>query len=125
LPSNKSPQSSDSAAHPSANSASRENSRAVSAMTTANGYTGWRGRCPIVHRTKQPVSVPLREMQYENCSWALDVLECPRCQSRMRIVAAIQPPETTRKILECLGLPSRPPPLAPPASEHHEQPEWF
>jgi hypothetical protein len=56
--------------------------------------------------------------------WALDVLECPRCQSRMRIVAAIQPPETTRKILECLGLPSRPPPLAPPASEHNEQPEW-
>ncbi len=39
--------------------------------------------------------------------WALDVLECPLCQSRMRILAAIHPPEATRKILECLGLSSR------------------
>jgi hypothetical protein len=30
----------------------------------------------------------------------------------MRIIAAITPPEAIRKILECLGLPSRPPPLA-------------
>ena len=44
--------------------------------------------------------------------WALDVLKCPRCQNRMRILAAIHPPEATRKILECLGLPSRAPPLA-------------
>jgi hypothetical protein len=32
----------------------------------------------------------------------------------MRILAAIHPPEAIRKILECLGLPSRPPPLARP-----------
>jgi hypothetical protein len=32
----------------------------------------------------------------------------------MRIIAAIHPPEAIRKILECLGLPSRPPPLARP-----------
>jgi hypothetical protein len=31
---------------------------------------------------------------------------------RMRILAAIDPPEAIRKILECLGLPSRPPPIA-------------
>ena len=43
--------------------------------------------------------------------WALDVLECPRCQGRMRIVAAIHPPDATRKILNCLGLPSRTPPV--------------
>jgi len=30
----------------------------------------------------------------------------------MRILAAINPPETIRKILDCLGLPSRPPPIA-------------
>jgi hypothetical protein len=30
----------------------------------------------------------------------------------MRIIAAIHPPEAIRKILECLGLPSQPPPLA-------------
>ncbi len=32
----------------------------------------------------------------------------------MRILAAITPPEAIRKILDCLGLPSRPPPLARP-----------
>ena len=42
-------------------------------------------------------------------------LECAVCHGRMRILAAIHPPDTTRAILECLGLPSRPPPIAPPA----------
>jgi hypothetical protein len=45
--------------------------------------------------------------------FALDVLECERCGGRCRIIAAIQPPETTEKILTCLGLPSRAPPLLP------------
>jgi len=43
----------------------------------------------------------------------LDVLECDRCGGRMRILAAIHPPEAIRKILECLGLTSRPPPISP------------
>jgi hypothetical protein len=30
----------------------------------------------------------------------------------MRIVYAIHPPEAIEKILDCLGLPSRPPPIA-------------
>jgi hypothetical protein len=33
----------------------------------------------------------------------------------MRILAAIHPPEATRAILECLGLPARAPPVAPAA----------
>jgi hypothetical protein len=33
----------------------------------------------------------------------------------MRILAAIQSPDAIRAILECLGLPPRPPPIAPPA----------
>ena len=45
--------------------------------------------------------------------WQAEVLECPRCQSRLVVLAAIHPPETTRAILECLGLPSRAPPVAP------------
>ena len=57
-----------------------------------------------------------------NYSWAelmrrvfsADVLRCDRCGGRMRILAAITPPEAIRKILDCLGLPSRPPPLARP-----------
>ncbi|MBI4474297.1 MAG: hypothetical protein HY646_16630 [Acidobacteria bacterium] len=49
--------------------------------------------------------------------WALDVLECPRCQGRMRILAAIHSPDAIRKILDCLGLPSRDPPVAAALSE--------
>jgi hypothetical protein len=56
-----------------------------------------------------------------NYSWAqlmtrvfgLDVLACPRCGARMRILVAINPPAAIRKILVCLGLPSRAPPTAP------------
>lgn len=49
--------------------------------------------------------------------FAIDVLECPRCGGRMRVLAAIHPPETTEAILDCLGLPSRAPPAAPPAPD--------
>ncbi len=60
-----------------------------------------------------------------NYAWAylmmrvflLDVLQCERCGGRMKILAAIHPPTTTRKILDCLGLPSRGPPLAPAISD--------
>jgi hypothetical protein len=56
-----------------------------------------------------------------NYSWAQlmarvferDVLRCPRCGGRMRIMAAIDSPEAITKILACLGLPIRPPPVAP------------
>jgi hypothetical protein len=49
--------------------------------------------------------------------FAVDVLICPRCASRMRILAQIHPPDTTRAILDCLGLASRPPPITPARSE--------
>jgi len=45
-----------------------------------------------------------------------DVLKCDACGGRMRIVCAIHPPEAIRKILDCLGLPSRPPPVSPALS---------
>jgi len=45
--------------------------------------------------------------------FAVDVLECPRCGGRMRLLAAIQPPEVTQAILDSLELPSRAPPTAP------------
>src|SRR5213593_3135275 len=45
--------------------------------------------------------------------WALDVLECPRCQGRMQILAAIHSPDAIGKILDCLGLLSRAPPATP------------
>jgi len=54
--------------------------------------------------------------------FSVDVLVCDRCGGRMRILAAINPPDAIRKILVCLGLPSRPPPIAPAilAAADHE-----
>ena len=45
--------------------------------------------------------------------FAVDVLECPDCGGRMRILAAIHNPDAVRAILESLGLSSRPPPNLP------------
>jgi Putative transposase len=44
--------------------------------------------------------------------FAADVLACAHCGGRLHILSTIRPPEITRKILEHLGLPSRPPPVA-------------
>ena len=49
--------------------------------------------------------------------FAVDVLECPRCRGRMRILAEIHPPGPTTKILEHLGLPPRAPPPVPSPAE--------
>ena len=45
--------------------------------------------------------------------FAVDALKCPICSNTMRILCAVNPPDAVRKILDCLGLPSRPPPIAP------------
>ena len=47
-------------------------------------------------------------------TWEMEakLLECPDCHSRMRILAAIHPPYAIQKILSCLSLPPRPPPVA-------------
>jgi hypothetical protein len=52
--------------------------------------------------------------------FAIDVLECPRCGARMRILAAIHAPKATRAILECVELQSRAPPIAPARPEEDE-----
>jgi hypothetical protein len=48
--------------------------------------------------------------------FAVDALRCPRCGARMRLVAPIEDPDVARKILACLDLPARAPPLAPAPS---------
>jgi len=45
--------------------------------------------------------------------FAVDVLKCDKCGGRMRILCAVNPPDAIRKILDCIGLPSRPPPISP------------
>lgn len=52
--------------------------------------------------------------------FAVDLLECPRCGGRMRLLAAIQPPDVTRAILDCLELSSRAPPTAPAVPDTEE-----
>ena len=46
-----------------------------------------------------------------------DVLECPECGGRMRMLCAINPPEAIRRIHDCLGLPSRASPISPAVEE--------
>ena len=43
----------------------------------------------------------------------IDALRCPNCRGRMKKIAAITDPGVARRILECLALPPRAPPLAP------------
>jgi hypothetical protein len=52
--------------------------------------------------------------------WEVDVLECPCCRGRMRILAAIHSPDAIRGILECLGLPTRAPPIYPALRDEEE-----
>jgi hypothetical protein len=62
---------------------------------------------------------PKRSKKPINYSWAqqrvfeVDILIGPGCGSKMRVLCAIHPPDAIQKILTCLGLPSRAPPIAP------------
>ena len=47
----------------------------------------------------------------------IDALRCPRCGHAMRLIAAIEDPAVARRILECLKLPVRAPPLAEATAE--------
>ena len=73
-------------------------------------------RTPAI--TDTPATAPRR------LAWAallqrvfeVDALRCPGCGARMRLLAAIGDPAVARKILECLDLPARAPPLEPAPS---------
>jgi hypothetical protein len=80
--------------------------RASGAAVPAPGVDGASPRVP-----RAPRQYPWAELMRR--VFALDVLECPRCHGPMKILAAIHPPDTAGAILECLGLPARPPPVAP------------
>jgi hypothetical protein len=45
--------------------------------------------------------------------FAVDVLACPRCGGRLRLVATLEASEATRRILQHLGLPTEVPSPAP------------
>jgi hypothetical protein len=45
-------------------------------------------------------------------SFSVDVMECPKCRGRLRMIAVITERDAVRRILAHLGLPTDPPPLA-------------
>jgi hypothetical protein len=49
-----------------------------------------------------------------------DALRCPRCASPIRLIAAIEDPAVAERILECLKLPARAPPLGSATAEPRE-----
>jgi len=59
-------------------------------------------------------------VQYERCSFAIDVLACPDCGGRLRLLATIQERAVIEKILLHLGLPVDPPSPAPARA-----PDWL
>jgi Putative transposase len=50
--------------------------------------------------------------------FGFDELCCPRCGATLRLIAAIEDPAIARRILECLDLPARAPPIAPATALH-------
>jgi hypothetical protein len=56
-------------------------------------------------------------------TWAIDVLECPTCGGRLRLIALVKTQATIKKILGAMGLPTEPPhphPARPPPSARAE-----
>jgi hypothetical protein len=87
---------------------------------------------PVATSAPSPPPSPPAQSHLRYYTWAelmrrvfkFDVLDCPRCHGRLRILAAIHPPEATRKILDWLALPSRAPPLTPAASPDTFPLQW-
>ena len=79
---------------------------------TSSGPTGGAG-CPqpALSKKQRPKRYAWAELLKR--VFAVDALECDRCGGRMRILCAVNPPEAIRKILACLGMPIRAPPIAP------------
>ena len=57
-------------------------------------------------------TIPLREVQYERCSFDIDVGRC-ECGGKLKLIAVIEEPAVIEKILTHLGLSAQPPPRAP------------
>jgi hypothetical protein len=47
-------------------------------------------------------------------AFGIDVLACPRCTGRLRLVATVEDPQVVRAILESLGVAAEAPRPAPP-----------
>ena len=88
----------------------------------ASGCTGRRREGRLAPRALRPWSrtAPLREVQYEACSFTVDVLTCPHCQGRMRLLAILKDPEGIARYLAAEGEPTE----APRRSPKRGPPYW-
>jgi len=97
--------------------------------TARTGVTSGGADAVNSHGSEKPADATERHAR--NYAWselmkrvfAADVLACTHCGGRLRILATIRAPEITRRILDHLGIPSRPPPLA--AAVFHQLPFAF
>jgi len=113
-------------------------SRIVPTAAAHAGYIGFgmvsSSQMPTISSVDhEPVPDTPSSIRHRNYTWAelmkrvflVDVLQCERCGGRMRMLAVIHSPEIVKKILTCLGLPSRAPPQAPAVSDFTTFPDPF
>ena len=110
----------------------RPRSRRVFAVNQPETLSEWLAADPTgtaadrSHEQPSPASDSGDRARRMRWAWLLqrvfdiDALRCPRCGSTLRLIAAIEDPLVARKILECLGLPARAPPLETAAGEAEE-----
>jgi hypothetical protein len=95
----------------------------VQAVAEQRGGRSRANRCSGVGET-----VPL-ERSRKACTWVelmsrvleQDVQECVRCRGRLALIATITQPSVIRAMPACIGLPARPPPLAPARGAWQEE----
>ena len=101
-------------------------------MAPKTGRTGCAVHLPRIEtRENEPeaTSAATQAPCLHRLSWAkllarvfdIDVSQCPACGGRMKIIAALTEPQAIRQYLPGVGLPARPPPIAPPKAS--PQPE--
>jgi hypothetical protein len=84
------------------------------AAASANSPAQTRPNDNLPREDRPPGSTPkrLRWAELLQRVFEIDALRCPRCGSTLRLIAAIEDPAIARRILECIGLPARAPPLS-------------
>ncbi len=87
------------------------------------GPAGPAGALPERPGPERPAPYRLPWAELLRRVFLVDVLECPRCDARMRIVAAVTGPGAVERILHHLGESAHPPPVAGPRAPPHDDAE--
>ncbi|MCP4140331.1 MAG: hypothetical protein GY755_08595, partial [Chloroflexi bacterium] len=96
-------------------------SATTAAQTTAEQTTAAQPRAP----TAQPRARRLAWADLMRRVFERDVLECPRCQGRMKLIATITDPRVVSAILRHLGLSARAPPISPARPAPEPEPDFW